>query len=220
MARGLQSGCFRLTARWARPEIDLQEGGFRYGNVNPNNTGAASLHTASGQTLETQYDAGTNLSAGFHTFGLDWQPGQSLTYFLDGKQVAQYTQGVPNVPMELIIDNCVGNQTSSGWRTAYDSTTPDPLVTTIAGVQIYQHAGETITGGHIYADNVTGTGSTGTGTGSTGTGTGSTGTGTGSTGTDTGSTGTGTGSTGTGAGSTGTGSGSTWRHWARHRRWG
>src|SRR5271166_7133318 len=58
---------------------------------------------------------------------IDWQPGQSLTYFLDGKQVAQYTQGVPDVPMELIIDNDVGIQASSGWRTAYDSTTPDPL---------------------------------------------------------------------------------------------
>src|SRR5271165_822421 len=44
------------------------------------------------------------------------------------------------------------------------TTAPPPI-----RLEIYQHAGETITGGHIYADNVTGGGSTGTGTGSTGT---------------------------------------------------
>src|SRR5271166_5788706 len=166
-------------------EIDMQEGGMTDGSANPNDVFSGTLHDGSDATYNSTVNAGVDLSAGFNTYGIDWVPGQSITWYLNGQQVGQVTSAqttIPDEPMELIMSNEVANSSASGWHTTMDGSTPNSMPMQVADVQLYQNPGS---GETIMGSNVTGTGSTGAGTGSTGTGTGSTGTGTGSTGTDT-----------------------------------
>jgi hypothetical protein len=61
----------------------------------------AFVHADSPQ--QQSFCPGTTWGA-WHTTQIRWQPG-SLTFFMDGKQVGSTTQGVPNVPMDWIIQN-------------------------------------------------------------------------------------------------------------------
>src|SRR5271166_1687433 len=157
-------------------EIDMQEGGMTDGSANPNDVFSGTLHDGSDATYNSTVNAGVDLSAGFNTYGIDWVPGQSITWYLNGQQVGQVTSAqttIPDEPMELIMSNEVANSSASGWHTTMDGSTPNSMPMQVADVQLYQNPGS---GETIMGSNVTGTGSTGTGTGSTGTGTGSTGT--------------------------------------------
>jgi beta-glucanase (GH16 family) len=49
-----------------------------------------------------------NLSSGWHTFGLNWEPG-SLTWYVDGKAVFVVTTEVPNQPMYFLASLAVTN---------------------------------------------------------------------------------------------------------------
>jgi beta-glucanase (GH16 family) len=57
------------------------------------------------QALRTYGDAFNvaDLSNGFHTVTLEWEPGK-ITWFVDGKKTFESTDGVPHQPMYLIID--------------------------------------------------------------------------------------------------------------------
>ncbi len=55
--------------------------------------------------------ASTTATAGWHTFSAKWQPG-SITYYYDGQQVGQITQGVTSAPMYLIINFGLSSQLS------------------------------------------------------------------------------------------------------------
>jgi beta-glucanase (GH16 family) len=48
------------------------------------------------------------LSSGWHTYGLDWEPG-SLTWFIDGKAVFAVTSQVPDQPMYLLANLAITN---------------------------------------------------------------------------------------------------------------
>lgn len=151
-------------------EIDMQEGGFT-GSGPANQAFSYHLHTPSG-TFGGVVDSGVDLTAGFHTYGINWDPGQSITWYLDGKQMAQVTSAqapIPTEPMELIMSNQVGNSNAAGWHTALDSSTPSSMQMQVDGVQLYQKAGsgDTVTGANVTPPT---TGSIGTETGS-GTGT-------------------------------------------------
>ena len=50
--------------------------------------------------------ASMSSATGWHTFGADWQSGM-VTYYYDGVQVGQVTQGITGSPMYLILDNCI-----------------------------------------------------------------------------------------------------------------
>jgi len=134
-------------------EIDMQEGGMLYNG--PTNQGFAwHIHAGASGTLGGVIDSGVDLTAGYHTYGINWIPGQSITWYLDGKQMAQVTSAqvnIPNEPMELIMNNGVANTASSGWHTALDSSTPSSMQMQIDSVQLYQKAGtgETVTGANV-----------------------------------------------------------------------
>ncbi|MGH6715056.1 MAG: family 16 glycosylhydrolase [Bradyrhizobium sp.] len=168
-------------------EIDMQEGGFTNGS-NPNDNVGWHLHT-SGGTFGSVSNVGTNLSSGLHTYGIDWEPGKSITWYVDGKEVGQVTSAqttIPDEPMELIMNSSVANSNTAGWHTAYDSSTPSSLPMKVTDVQLYQHAGggDTVMGSNVVASG--GTTTTGTSTsdgGTSGTTTGSA-SGTGTTATD------------------------------------
>ncbi|MBR0973085.1 family 16 glycosylhydrolase [Bradyrhizobium japonicum] len=135
-------------------EIDIQEGGYT-GSGPANQAFSWHLHTPSG-TVGGTVDTGVDLTAAFHTYAIDWQPGKSITWYLDGKQIAQVTSAqvpIPNEPMELIMDNQVANSNTTGWHTALDSSTPSSMPMQIDAIQLYQKAGsgETVTGANVTA---------------------------------------------------------------------
>jgi beta-glucanase (GH16 family) len=92
------------------PEIDIME-----------NWGAANTEKATiwwGTSQDPLHKSTTvtasNLTAGWHTFGLAWAPG-ALTWYLDGKVVATYTGGkVPDGPMYLLANLAIDGPAASG----------------------------------------------------------------------------------------------------------
>lgn len=135
-------------------EIDMQEGGYT-GSGPANQAFAAHLHTSSG-TFGSVVDSGIDLTAGFNTYGIDWVPGKSITWYLNGKQMAQVTSAqmpIPTEPMELIMDSQVANSNTAGWHTALDGSSPASTQMLINGIQLYQSpgSGDTVTGANVSA---------------------------------------------------------------------
>lgn len=65
---------------------------------------------------------GSDFSAGFHTFGVDWQPG-ILTYYIDGLKRAEYKGShISNEAMYMLVDMAVGGT----WAGAPDASTLFP----------------------------------------------------------------------------------------------
>jgi beta-glucanase (GH16 family) len=52
---------------------------------------------------------GPDLSAGFHTLAIEWEP-ERITWFVDGKEKFQSVDGIPRQPMYLLIDLAVGGR--------------------------------------------------------------------------------------------------------------
>lgn len=124
-------------------EIDMQEGGYTSGSANPNDVEAYHLHTPNG-TVGGAVDTGTDLTSGYNTYGIDWVPGQSISWYVNGKEVAEVTSAqaqIPDEPMEVIMDNQVANSNASSWHTAMDGSTPSTMPMQIADVQLYQQPG-------------------------------------------------------------------------------
>ncbi|GKQ49662.1 family 16 glycosylhydrolase [Bradyrhizobium sp. Ce-3] len=135
-------------------EIDIQEGGYT-GNGPANQAFTWHLHTPSG-TVGGTVNTGIDLTAGFHTYGINWVPGQSITWYLDGRQIATVTSAqvpIPNEPMQLIMSNQVANSNAAGWHTALDSSTPSSMPMQIDEIQLYRAAGSA---GSVTGANVTG----------------------------------------------------------------
>jgi beta-glucanase (GH16 family) len=133
-------------------EIDMQEGGYT-GKGPANQAFSANLHTPNG-TFNKVIDSGVDLTAGFHTYGIDWVPGKSITWYLDGKQMAQVTSAempIPSQPMQLIMDNQVANSNTSGWHTVLNDATPSSMQMQVDAVQLFQKpgSGSTVTGANV-----------------------------------------------------------------------
>jgi beta-glucanase (GH16 family) len=89
------------------PEIDLLE---QYGD--DTRLASMTLHTRGPEggrpRVERHYERGADLSAGWHTVGLEWTPGL-LRWFLDGTERFRVEgDRVPSQPMYLLIDLAVG----------------------------------------------------------------------------------------------------------------
>ncbi len=130
-------------------EIDIEEGGYTDGSANPNDVLSYHLHTPSG-TFGGVVNTGVNLTSGYNTYGIYWVPGQSITWYLNGVEVAQITSAqatIPNEPMELIMSNQVATTATSSWHTTLGSSTPSSMPMQIADVQLYQlpGSGDTLT---------------------------------------------------------------------------
>ena len=134
-------------------EIDIQEGGFTDGSANPNDLFAWHLHTPGG-VVGGVVDTGIDLTAGYNTYAINWLPGRSITWYLNGKQMAQVTSAqaqIPNIPMQLMMNQSVGNSASSDFHTIASSSTPQSMTMQIADVQLYQQSGlgESATGANV-----------------------------------------------------------------------
>ncbi|MGO9390100.1 glycoside hydrolase family 16 protein [Rhodoblastus sp.] len=124
-------------------EIDIQEGGYTSGSANPDNVFAYHLHTPAG-VFGGEVDTGIDLTAGFNSFAINWAPGESITWYLNGQQVAQITSAeapIPNEPMELIMSNGVATSAASAWHTALGPSTPRSMRMQVNSVQLYQQPG-------------------------------------------------------------------------------
>jgi len=113
-------------------EIDAYEG---QGNVP--NIDTATYHWGSGQQNGTDYNAGVDLSQGYHAYGVDWEPNQ-IVWYLDGKAIKTITSAQATISpyaMYLILDVWLG-----GWNGAVNSTTPFPATLNITDVQVWQQS--------------------------------------------------------------------------------
>jgi beta-glucanase (GH16 family) len=80
------------------PEIDIME------IIGTTTTRPAmAFHPSLASALQQATATTTDLSSGWHTFGLNWQPG-SLTWFIDGKAVFATTNHVPSQPMYFLAN--------------------------------------------------------------------------------------------------------------------
>jgi beta-glucanase (GH16 family) len=146
-AAGMWPGLWMLPGAGARGisvdnnyEIDIFEGGAL------SNVGRLSydvfgwhLHTPAG-VYGADTDTRVSLTNHFNTYGLKWVPGQSLTWYLNGKVVGTLTSAqatIPTVPMELIMNLQVANSNTSSWHSVYNSSTPVNSNMLISGVQVY-----------------------------------------------------------------------------------
>ncbi len=122
-------------------EVDMFEGGADDGGRGSTwrDMFAWHLHTPSG-SFGGDTNSGANLTARFHTYGLDWIPGVSLTWYLDGEVIGEVTSAqasIPTEPMELIISLQVANSAASYWHTAYSASAPVNSEMLVASVKVY-----------------------------------------------------------------------------------
>jgi len=80
--------------------------------------------------------AGADLTAGYHTYGVDWEP-NSITWYLDGKAVYSYTNAgnIVNVPMYLILNLDVGGP----WAGPLTSASPAQSTWNVDYLRVWQH---------------------------------------------------------------------------------
>jgi beta-glucanase (GH16 family) len=126
-------------------EIDVQEGGFT-GSSNPNDVVANHLHEGSLQ-YGKDTNVGTDLTAGYNTYAINWVPGKSITWYLHGKETEQITSAqakIPNEPMELILSEAVAGPSARGWHTVTDQHTPGNMAMMVNDIQLYQTPGDTL----------------------------------------------------------------------------
>jgi beta-glucanase (GH16 family) len=93
------------------PELDVLEA---FGAPNANHEGGptqfhlGTISSNGAQNFGTWIDTGVDLTQGYHTFGLLWDA-QHLSYFFDGRQVAQTaTPADMNKPMYMLANLAVG----------------------------------------------------------------------------------------------------------------
>lgn len=130
------------TANSPVPELDGLEGGFTGSGFPINQTGHSDYFASQGQQ-QSLWNAGVNLSAGFHIYGYQYVPGASgsITAYLDGKQVWQVTASKATIAegtYELLLELEVAGPDTEGWHTGASATTPGASMR-VAEVQVYSY---------------------------------------------------------------------------------
>ncbi len=124
------------------PEIDLFEGGFlgpgpQNGVMHTDYGGGASEYSGYRDTL---YATGSDLTAGYHVYGIEYIPHVSVKYFFDGKLMFEQSElnsgGVVAGTYELLLELQVAAQQTSPWHTVTTGTTPSASMD-VAEVQVY-----------------------------------------------------------------------------------
>lgn len=105
-------------------------------------TAYMTVHWGQSYTTGHQSDGsqftGTDFSADFHTFGLEWDP-DKIVWTIDGVERKTHTgAGVPQVDMYIILNLAIGG----GWPGAPDSTTTFPGNYEIDYVRAYQRVAD------------------------------------------------------------------------------
>ncbi len=123
----------------AGQEMDLQETGFLPGGIPVNQVMASSIHSGP----EKFSNVGVDTSAGFHTYGLAYDPGVSVKTYFDGVQQQSWTTGVPTGAYELIMSMTMmdanGPNLSPPHTVADPVNHPGPYTMSVNDVQIYRN---------------------------------------------------------------------------------
>jgi len=132
--KGLWPALWMLPVSYnSRPEIDIMEilgnqpsvdhMNFHYVNTNGTNGDVGTTWT------------GPDFSAGWHTFGLDWEPA-AMVWYVDGIERWRYTNTtyIPTEPMYLLANLAVGG----AWPGAPDSSTLFPNYYEIDYVRVWK----------------------------------------------------------------------------------
>lgn len=95
-------------------------------------------HTAVGTNQGKATWNSEKLSAGYHTYGMDWTQ-STITYYLDGKATfSMATPGDMNTPMYMLLNLAVGGN----WPGSPDATTNWATANyNVDYVRVYQHSG-------------------------------------------------------------------------------
>jgi beta-glucanase (GH16 family) len=115
------------------PELDIMESVGK----NPYSV-SQSVHTETGSTSTKATIAPTDLSKGFHTYGMDWTA-STITFYLDGQVTAQFaTPSDMNKPMYMMVNLAVGGT----WPGSPDATTDwSQANMKVDYIHVYQHGG-------------------------------------------------------------------------------
>ena len=115
-------------------EIDLFEGGFLSKTINPNRLMAVNLQSSGNQ--QQFLDCQTDLSAGYHTYAMEYRQGRSVKVFFDGSNVYTYTRNVPVGPYFIILANGIASAHTAGWHTQVSSSTPAINLMQVSSVRV------------------------------------------------------------------------------------
>jgi hypothetical protein len=126
------------------PEIDLHEGGYTAsgGAPNVNYMLTSTLHAASGDHQISQ-NVGFDLSAAYHIYGMEYNPGNWIKIYLDGTLMVTWTNGVGGVTIptdayEVLIGLDIADAQASGFHSVSDAINfPGPYTYYVSEVQIY-----------------------------------------------------------------------------------
>jgi hypothetical protein len=120
-------------------EMDAFEGGV--GPTPTNDIGSSNYFAQQGQQgylWKTPEDV--NMSAGYHVYGFQWIPGQSVTAFFDGHEVwqalASSSVTITPEPYEIILAIQIASQKTAGWHSFANASTKMSSMD-IAEVQAY-----------------------------------------------------------------------------------
>jgi beta-glucanase (GH16 family) len=80
---------------------------------------------------------GPDFSAGWHTFGVDWEP-NAITWYVDGVERRTYTDtsNITSKPMFLLANLAVGGS----WPGSPDASTQFPALYQIDYIRVWQKA--------------------------------------------------------------------------------
>ncbi len=140
--QGMWPGMWFLPGTSSSPfnEIDGLQGGFTDGAISPNQINSPGYFSDSDQDYDSLDNLGIDMSAGYHVYGVKWLPGNSVTWYIDGKQEFQVTQAqVGNIDTEgyeIILNLQVAGSKASGFHSVYSGSTPTSSME-VSEVQAY-----------------------------------------------------------------------------------
>lgn len=115
-------------------EIDLFEGGFRAETADPNQLMAVKLFSRGNQ--QQFVDCGTDLSAGYHTYSMEYRQGSSIKFFFDDSNVYTATRNVPVGHYFMILSNSIASPQTANWHTQVSSSTPAINLMHVSNVRV------------------------------------------------------------------------------------
>ena len=101
---------------------------------NPNRLMAVKLFTSGNR--QQFLDCGTDLSADYHTYSMEYRQGSSIKFFFDDSNVYTYTRNVPVGPYFIILSNGIASAHTAGWHTQVSNSTPAINLMQVSSVRV------------------------------------------------------------------------------------
>jgi len=119
-------------------EIDLQESGYLMGKTNPvspDQVMACNYHAPGNSPVII--NTGTDLSADYHRYGMEYLNGKSIKMFLDGALVASFATNISSGSYYIILNNKIASPATKSWHSQTNNLTPNPIYDYVSYVKVY-----------------------------------------------------------------------------------